>query len=443
MTGHVRGADLTLAQLHGSLQDPVLQAMNFLNEVSGRHPDAVSFAAGRPTEDFFDVDAIPEYLARFCRHLESDKGLSPAEVTRTLFQYGRTKGIIHELLAENLRQDEGIVVDPESIVVTVGCQEAMFLCLRLLCADPDDVLLAVTPSYMGLTGVARLLDIDVWPVPGTNGATVVSHLAAQTAAVRAAGKRPRAFYIVPDFANPSGDSLDLEARKELLAFAADNDLLLLEDNPYSLFQADDGDRVPTLKALDTERRVVYLGSLAKTCFPGARIGFVVADQTVSSDGTTTTLLADELSKVKSMLTVNTPPLAQAIAGGKLLTHGCSLVRANEAEIGVYRRNLRLLLAGLASRFPAAEASGVTWNTPSGGFFVVVDVPFEADEQALDHSARRHRVLWTPMRHFYADGGGARQLRLSLSALSPEEISVGLDRFRSLVLDLASSGGAGP
>ncbi|MEU5839505.1 PLP-dependent aminotransferase family protein [Streptomyces diacarni] len=428
-------ADLLIGDLHPALTDPTLEAMNFLNEVAGRFPDAVSFAAGRPCEEFFELDALPRYLLTFQEYLESEKGADADQVRRMFFQYGRTKGIIHELVAEHLAVDEGIAVDPESIVVTVGCQEAMFLTLRALCADAHDVVLAVSPSYIGLTGAARLLDREVWPVRETTRGVDLAHLVEQIEAARAVGKRPRAFYLVPDFANPSGLSMDLDSRKALLSLAAEYDLLLLEDNPYGLFQAEDGTRLPTLKALDTDRRVVYLGSLAKTCFPGARIGFVVADQRVDVHGTAPVLLADQMSKIKSMLTVNTPSVAQAMAGGKLLEHGCSLVKANSGEMEVYRRNLRLLLHGLEQRFPAKGPLQVTWNRPTGGFFVVVTVPFAADEEALEYSAQYHGVLWTPMRHFYDGSGGDNQLRLSLSAVSPQQIDIGLDRLLSLVADL--------
>ncbi|SEP94757.1 PLP-dependent aminotransferase family protein [Lentzea albida] len=426
------GHELSIADLHPSLSDPALERMTFLNEVSSRFPDAVSFAAGRPHEEHFDVDALPRYLRVFQEHL-AGRGADTAQIGRTLLQYGRTKGIIHELLARYLALDEGIDVDPESIVVTVGCQEAIFLTLRALCAGPDDVVLAVSPSYVGLTGAARLLDREVVPVGENRGGVDLDHFIDQVRAVRARGKRPRAFYLVPDFANPSGTSLDLETRKTLLHLAEQHDVLLLEDNPYGLFQAADGVRVPTLKALDTSRRVVYLGSLAKTCFPGARIGFAVADQRVST-GSEPVLLADELSKIKSMLTVNTSPLAQAMAGGKLLEHGCSLLRANEREIAVYRHNMRFLLTGLAQRF--TDVPTVGWNSPGGGFFAVVTVPFTADDEALELSARRHGVLWTPMAHFYDGTGGANQLRLSISALSPQQIDTGLDRLRSMVVNCA-------
>ena len=427
--------DLSTEDLHSSIEDPALNSMNFLNEIAGHYPDAVSLAAGRPYEEFWEVDELPRYLARFSAYLRDERGYSEEQIRRTLFQYGRTKGIVHELVAANLALDEGLEVDPESIVVTVGCQEAMVLVLRALRSGPQDVLLAVSPTYVGLTGAARLVDMPVLPVASGEAGIDLDDLLATIQRARAAGLRPRACYVMPDFANPSGVSMSEKTRRVLLSLAREEDFLLLEDNPYGLFHGD-VERVPTLKALDEQRRVVYLGSFAKTVLPGARVGYVVADQTVTGADGSVRLLADELSKIKSMVTVNTPALAQAVVGGKLLEHGCSLVRANRREREIYAANRTRIVEGLAERF--GVGGPVRWNVPAGGFFVVVTVPFVVDDELLARSARDYGVLWTPMHHFYdsaADGReGVRALRLSCSAVTSSEIDAGLDRLARLVSD---------
>lgn len=426
-------AQLSTAGLHGSLEDPALGSMNFLNEIAHLHPDAISFAPGRPFEGFFETGQVHDYLRRFEQYLKEEKGYGDEEVRRTFFQYGRTNGIIHELIADHLRVDEGISVPAGSVVVTVGCQEAMFLVLRALRRDDRDVVLAVSPSYVGLKGAARLVDMPVLEVAGGPHGIDLESLAATVREARANGLRPRACYLVPDFSNPAGTSMDLETRQAVLAFAEQEDLLLLEDNPYGYFSAD-GVRLPTLKALDTHRRVVYLGSFAKTGLPGARIGFAVADQSVAGADGEVGLFADQLSKIKSMVTVNTSPIAQAVIAGKLLTYGNSLLKANEREIAVYRGNLERLLVGLRRHFPAGGGSGVRWNTPRGGFFLVLDVPFPADEKLLEVSARDYGVLWTPMRYFSTEDAAERQIRLSYSLVTPEQIDEGLERFAALVAD---------
>ncbi|TQM85346.1 (S)-3,5-dihydroxyphenylglycine transaminase [Saccharothrix saharensis] len=424
-------ADLAVGTLFGALEDPALNSMNFLNEVAIHYPDAIPLAAGRPSEEFFDLADVHRYLREFCRYLADERGCTEEQVRRTVLQYGRTKGIIHELVAENLRLDEGIAVDPESVVVTAGCQEAMFLVLRALRADERDVLLAVSPTYVGLTGAARLVDLPVRPVRTGEHGIDLDDLVAVIRRERAAGRRPRACYVVPDFANPSGLSLDVATRRRLLEVAAAEDVLLIEDNPYGLFHGE-SDRIPTLKALDEARRVVYLGSFAKSVLPGARVGYVVADQRVVAAGGVVGLFADQLSKIKSMLTVNTSPIAQAVVGGKLLAHGCRLTGATEPERRLYDRNLRHLVAGLAQRFPSG--TGVTWTVPTGGFFVVVTVPFVVDDALLERSARDYGVLWTPMGHFYDDSSEVRALRLSCSVVSVDRIDLALDRLAALIND---------
>jgi (S)-3,5-dihydroxyphenylglycine transaminase len=144
------------------------------------------------------------------------------------------------------------------------------------------------------------------------------------------------------------------------------------------------------------------------------------------------LLADELAKLKAMLTVNTSAVSQAVIAGKLLEHDGSLVRANEREIARYRDNLARVLAGLADAFPTG--SPVHWNTPSGGFFLVVTVPFRVDDELLERSARDYGVLWIPMRHFHDAPEAGHQLRLSVSSLTPERLDEGLSRLIRLIGD---------
>ncbi|MGW2402444.1 aminotransferase-like domain-containing protein [Kitasatospora sp. NPDC001664] len=419
---------LALTELHGSLADPLLDAMTFLNEVTERYPDALSFAPGRPHEGFFETEQVAKYLDVYLDHLRG-RGLTEDQVRTALFQYGPTKGVIADLIARTLANDEGLTVDPASVVVTVGAQEGMLLVLRALCATPDDVLLVSSPCYVGVTGAARLLDVATVPVPEGDPAA----LAATVRRLRAEGRRPRALYVVPDFANPSGTSMPTEARTALLEVAAAEDLLVIEDNPYGFFAREPGDR-PTLKALDRHGRVVYLGSFAKTCFPGARLGYVLADQPVTAPDGSTSLLADQLAKLKSMTTVNTPALSQAVIGGMLLTHDCRLRAANAPATAHYAANLTVLLGELERHFPAAERArlGVRWNEPEGGFFAVLDVPFTADEAAMERCAREHGVLWTPMAPFYPAGGGERRLRLSVSALSEAQIVEGVARLADFV-----------
>jgi (S)-3,5-dihydroxyphenylglycine transaminase len=424
--------ELVREALHTSVSDPVAASMNFLNEVAGRFPDAISLAAGRPFDEFYAVSDVERYLTAYIGHLRAH-GMDENQIRRAILQYGRTNGRLGEMIARMLEIDEDIRVPPDSIMVTAGCQEAMVIALRGLCASADDVVLAVDPCYVGFTGAARVLGITVVGVPETAQGLDPRTVTRVAREVRASGRRPRAVYVVSNFANPSGGSLSEQARRGLLDVAAEEDLLILEDDPYGLFGLDDR-RCLTLKAMDTDQRVIYLGSFAKSVFPGARVGFLVADQTVVSAAGHRSLLADELSTVKSMVTVNTSPIAQAVIGGVLASCDFSLRKANQEKIAFYRRNLQSLLAALERHF---DDPAISWNSPSGGFFAVLDVPVRADEKLLEVSARDYGVLWTPMSFFYLDGGGAHAIRLSCSALTPVQVDEGVRRLASLIADVRS------
>jgi (S)-3,5-dihydroxyphenylglycine transaminase len=424
---------LRKSELHSSVSDPVLETMNFLNEVTLRYPKAISFAPGRPFDGFFETEEVFAHLRRYLDHL-TDQGHSPAQVRTAIYQYGQTAGQIREIIADSLRRDEGIDVPAESIVVTVGAQEAMLLVVRALIRDPRDVLLVSSPCYVGITGVARLLDVTLSPVPESATGFCLDTLAAAIRAERAAGRRPRAFYLVPDHANPSGSTLSADDRAGLLDLAAREDLLIVEDTPYRLVSP--GEPLPTLKAMDRRRSVVHLGSYSKTIFPGARVGFAVADQTVTGDDGRTGLLADELSKIKSMVTVNTSSLSQAVVAGALLAAGGRVSDLNAKAAGHYGEAMRRVLDRLAELLPEQRRTelGVRWNEPSGGFFLNLTVGFETDDAALTRCAEEYGVIWTPMRYFHPVDGGRRSIRLSVSYLSPEEIDEGLTRLVAFIAD---------
>lgn len=422
---------LRRTDLHASLADPVLDTMNFLNEVTMRYPDAISFAPGRPYDGFFDTEEIFADIRRYLDHL-IDGGHSPEQVRTAMYQYGTTAGQIREIIADSLRVDEGIDVPPACVVVTVGAQEAMLLVLRALITGPDDVLLVSSPCYVGITGAARILDLPLTPVEEREDGFCPADLEAVILAEQARGRRPRAFYLVPDHTNPSGRTVSAQARVELLDLAARYELLILEDSPYRLVSP--GPPLPTLKSLDRNRSVVHLGSYSKTVFPGARVGFVVADQPVIGDDGTVTLLADELSKIKSMVTVNTSALSQAVVAGTLLRAGGRVSELNAKAAAYYGEAMRRTLAELERRLPAERraAVGVRWHHPTGGFFLTMQVGFDTDEAALTRSAQEFGVIWTPMSYFYPWGGGHRGMRLSVSYLSAAEIEEGVARLAAFI-----------
>ncbi|QPQ89129.1 PLP-dependent aminotransferase family protein (plasmid) [Burkholderia gladioli] len=432
-----RYPNLNRERLHASLSDPALEAVNFLNEVIDRYPNAISFAPGAPYSGFFDEINIDECIACYADYLKTRTHLSPENIKRKIYQYGPSRGLICDLVANALRLDEQIHVTSNSVVITVGCQEAMFLTLRALFVDKSDVLGIVTPCYVGIVGAARLLDIEIVAVNESPFGIDFDHLAAVSAQIKAKGKKLKALYVAPDFANPSGTLMDLSTRQKVLSVAEAENIFILEDGTYS-FTANPASRLPAMKALDKINQVIYFGTFSKICLPGIRVGFVIANQQSGGDQSATRILADDIADLKTMVTVNTSSISQAIIGGLLLCYKGSLSALAEERAKFYQKNLSYLLMELEKQ--VGLSSGISWNNPRGGFFVRIKLPVVVDDVLLEISARKFGVLWMPMSHFYFEKAESYELRLSCSYLTPEEIKEGISRFSRFIRHVIREGG---
>jgi (S)-3,5-dihydroxyphenylglycine transaminase len=414
-------------RLRRCFSDPLLDVGVFLNDVVARFPTAISFAPGRPHDETLDVEAhlgaLGAYVVDEAKRLERD----PAQVWRMLGQYSRTNGIVAESIATHLRLDERIGVEPDAILVTVGAQEAMAILLAGLFERRRDILLVSEPTYIGITGLARMLGIRTVPVD--TGAAGLDPDAVDRAIRRLSGRgrmRVRALYDIPDFNNPLGTTLPLAQRMALLDVCRRHEVLLIEDNAYGMF-AYDGDRLPTLKSLDRSGDVIYVGSFSKTLFPGLRAGYLVADQRLPTGES----LAGALARVKALTTVNTPPLMQAIVAAALRRTGGTLEPIVAPKRARYRLQRDAMLAALGDRFGSGEA-GVSWNQPAGGFFLSVTLPFDFGRTELTRCVEDHGVIVSPMRFFCIGPGCRRQVRLAFSSADPETIARGIERFAGFV-----------
>jgi len=402
--------------------------MNFLNEIAGEYPSAISLAAGRPTDRFFDrlhpqalVDAFARYEAHACPHG------NPAKSRAGLFQYGRTAGIINDLVAAQLRADEGVPASADRLLITSGCQEALALCLPALCPDPADVLLVCNPTYIGATGVASMSRIEVHGLPG---ADLCAEIEQAVERLGRRGKRARALYLIPEFDNPSGRVLDEPLRRALVASCARHRIVVLEDNPYGMFRYE-GQPIPPMAALDDAGCVIYLSTYSKTLSPALRMGSANLPETLFGDRRASRDLFQNLVERKSFVTVNTGQIAQAFVGGILLQERMSLQRWVEPIAAWYRRNRDTMLDELQRVFADASAT-ISWSRPAGGFFLSLDLPFRFDADAVAECANEHGVIVMPMSFFALDASQDRRIRLAFSAVEPAQIAAGIRALGSYV-----------
>jgi len=228
-------------------------------------------------------------------------------------------------------------------------------------------------------------------------------------------QRVRLLLLTPSFHNPTGTTLSLDARKRVLELAARHQVPVVEDNIYSALRLR-GRELPPLKALDTHGLVVHLDSFSKVCFPGLRVGWLVASEPV----------IERLRVAKQATDLHTDQLAQA-ALAEFCRRGL-LTKLIKRARTLYRGRLERLEAALAAHFP----EGVTWTRPEGGMSLWVTLPAGLDAGALLYKARERQVLFAPGRFFYFQGTQPNTLRLSFPCVKEKQIEQGIEVLGGLI-----------
>lgn len=377
-------------------------AVRALFAVANR-PEIVSLAGGMPNIADLPLTNIGDAIAQLIK-------TNGAQA----MQYGSGQGelMIRENICDVMSM-EGIHAHPDDVTITAGSQQGLDLITRIFC-DPGDVVLAEAPSYVGALGTFRSYQVEVVHVAMDEHGISPSALADAVDACRAAGKRPKFLYTIPNFNNPSGVTQPLERRRELLAMAEKLDVLIVEDNPYGLLNFDT-DPIPTIRSLDSNR-VLYLGTFSKTFAPGFRIGWVLAPHAVR----------EKLVLAQESATLCPPVFSQFAIHQYLSTHDWR----HQITVfkDMYRARRDAMLDALHEYMPASMA----WTKPAGGFFVWVTLPAGLDSQAMLPRAVTARVAYTPGTAFYADGLGSRNMRLSFCYPPPDRIREGVRRLADVI-----------
>ncbi|MGI4895027.1 MAG: PLP-dependent aminotransferase family protein [Janthinobacterium lividum] len=367
-------------------------------------PEVVSLAGGMPYLPALPLDAIADISAR----LIAEKGA-------VALQYGSGQGeeVLREQIVEVMRP-QGINAHPDDIIVTTGSQQALDLVSRIF-LDPGDVVLAEAPSYVGALGVFKSYQAQVVHVPLDEDGLQPQALEEALLAQRAAGRRVKFLYTVPNHHNPAGVTLSLARRREVLDIARRHQLLVLEDDPYALLGFD-GDPLPAMRSMDSEN-VIHLGSFSKTFAPGYRVGWAVAPHAVREK----LVLASE-SAILCPTSFGQFAIAEYLASYDWMGQ-VKIFRE------LYRERRDAMLDSLATHLPDA-----TWTQPKGGFYVWLTLPEGLDAKAMLPRAVTSRVAFVPGPAFFADGQGRRQMRLSYCFPTADRIREGVRRLASVVQD---------
>ena len=358
-----------------------------------------SFAGGYPDAATFPIADIKRLSA-----LVLEKYGAKA------LQYGATQGVTE--LREAISRRYGVPV--ENIQITTSSQQGIDVCSRIL-ADPGDVVLVNEPTYLGALQSLRAYRADIQPLEGFRGFALKEELSVREAIEARGGfKRPKFCYVIPDFQNPSGQTMSLEQRQELVLMARELDFLIVEDSPYRELRYS-GEEVPTIYSLAPER-TLHLGSFSKIFAPGFRLGWIFGPQE----------LLEQIYVCKQALDL-CPPIFDQYIAAEFMSSGA--LDANlEKSVRLYRSKRDLMLSLLEKYMP----EGVSWTHPEGGLFLFLTLPEEIDTVALYDRALAAGVAYVAGSFFYRDGSHRNTMRLNFSFLDASRMEEGIKILANII-----------
>ena len=372
-------------------------------------PDIISFAGGIPDAALFPKEAVTDAYAKVLGGQQASAAL----------QYSVSEGYkpLREWIVGQMKA-LGIDCKAENVLITSGSQQVLDY-LGKIFLSPKDTALVTWPTYLGALGAFNAYE------PTYDRLTPMSNrdVASYREAAEKAGGRVKFAYCVPEFSNPTGETMPLSERERLLDLAEQLDIAVIEDAAYQSLRYD-GESVPPILALDIARnggdiektRTLYCGSFSKTLAPGLRVGWVVAAESVIRKLVLVKQAADLQSSTINQMVIG--EVAAEVFGPQV-----EKVRAT------YSARRDRMLAALEKAMP----EGVEWSRPQGGMFVWVTLPKGMDgAELLARAIRDYRIAFVPGKAFHADGSGENTLRLSFSCASFEMIDEGMSRLGDLV-----------
>ena len=368
-------------------------------------PGITSFAGGYPDPTLFPIEQL---------HKIYDDLLTPANASA--LQYTASDGTpeLRALVAGRLTAD-GMPWAPDDVLITQGGQQGLDLVAKLF-IDAGDVIVCERPTFLGALIAFNPCEPAYASVPMDDEGLDTDALEQ----VLRTTQRVKVIYTVPDFQNPTGRTMSLARRRRLVELADEFDVMVLEDTPYRELRYD-GERLPSIKSLDTSGRVIHLGSFSKILAPGLRLGWVLAEPEIREKLSLLKLAADTQNG-----TLNMRAAAAYLSGFDIEAHIAGM-------LPTYRHQRDLMLASIEEHFPA----GVRWTRPDGGLFTWVTFPEGLDTAAFqrDHLIPRAGVILVPSAPFFATEPEVNHARMSFSGVPDDRLVAGVTAMGGLLREV--------
>lgn len=358
-------------------------------------PDIISFAGGMPDPKFFPLEEVT--LA--AQKVSQEHG-------NIVLQYAPAEG--HHGLKDYFRQHffaKDILVDVERILPVCGVQQGISLSCQLFLNSGDKILIT-NPSYFGALQTFDAFLVNYLTIPLTEDGINLIELERLFR-----DEKPKFFYVIPNFQNPSGITIPEWQRQRIAELACKYDIPVLEDDVFGDLYFDE--LIRPIKSYAPEQ-VIYLTSLSKTIASGFRLGFVVPPKSLLKKY----ILAKQLSDVS--LNTYVQYIVYELCKNGTFENLLPFLRSKYCE----RKD------SLLEALDSYCADFADWTRPSGGMFLWLYLKDKSvDAKALLEFCAKRGLVFLPGSAFFPHGkGGESELRFSFSNLDPNKIRDGVKLF---------------
>ncbi len=372
-------------------------------------PGLISFAGGFPDPQTFPKSGLADLFASVIKEDGDD-----------ILQYGASSGDTQ--LIDEIRRWENIQESTDELLITVGSTNAIYCYTRAL-VDEGDVIICEAPSFLGSVVAFESVGAEVVGVDMDADGLVMSDLKATITRLKAAGKNIKFIYTIPEFQNPTGITMSLARRRELIQIAIDEQIPVLEDNPYGVLRYEGSAHQDLYKLSRTEFDsdiVTCVKSFSKILGPGLRLAYAIGNASLINK------MSSWMQKISvSADNVTQRAVAHYMKNNLLLPH-------IEQIVSYYRPKQQAMLTALKSSMPA----GIRWTIPQGGMFVWIYLPENICGDKLFQLAIKQKIAFIPGSKFYPQGAEKyHEIRLNFSYPSIEQIEVGVKRLAELLSTL--------
>ncbi len=373
--------------------------------VHARRPGVISLAGGLPSTELFPTTSL---VAAASTILSQPQNL----------QYGLTEGEmrLREIVADIHTTDDQLPITPDDVQIVSGSQQALDLIARVT-LDPGDEVVVGDSEYLGAIGAFRGAGGRLVPIPIDSHGLDVDTLAGQLRR----GLRPKLCYLIPEFHNPTGESITAERLSRLAILSDRYAFLIVEDNPYGALRFD-GEPVRTMASMTDN--VVRCRTISKTIAPGLRVAWMIGPG----------WLLDAVRVAKQSVDLHTPTVTQHLAAtllGNTDAHQSHMSRL--ASHYMDRRDS--LMGALRDHMPEGR-----FASPAGGMFLWLSLPESVDTNRLLPLALDRGVAFVPGSAFAVSGTARHSMRLSYSTATPSELREAVERLAAALTDWADGPG---